>query len=44
MEDVNNELNNIARLRVVTQGPDGNAYIVVDESAPNGQIWRVTPK
>lgn len=44
MEDVSNELNNIARLRGVTQGPDGDAYIVVDESAPNGQIWRVTPK
>ncbi|MCU0654391.1 MAG: PQQ-dependent sugar dehydrogenase [Polyangiaceae bacterium] len=44
MEVVSNDLQNIARLRAVTMGPDGNVYIAVDEPAPNGQIWRVSPK
>ncbi|MEL6180559.1 MAG: PQQ-dependent sugar dehydrogenase, partial [Myxococcota bacterium] len=42
--DVQNELTGLERLRGIVQGPDGAAYIAVDESAPDGQIWRLAPR
>ncbi|MEM1033168.1 MAG: PQQ-dependent sugar dehydrogenase [Myxococcota bacterium] len=39
---VRDELENIERLRVVVQGPDGAAYIAVDKSGPGGAIWRLS--
>lgn len=34
----------VARLRGITQGPDGFLYVATDDPAPNGQIWRVRPQ
>lgn len=39
---VRDEYDGIDRLRAVVQGPDGAAYVAVDE-APDGEIWRIAP-
>lgn len=38
-----NEFQGLQRLRVIVQGPDGSAYIAIDEPGTRGAIWRVTP-